>query len=247
MPLRSRNAFTIVEVLVAVAIIAVIMSLIAPSISAARRSGIDVASLANLRTHAQVATLYAGDYRDFAPFIADPDATQSVIRGGGTTVIIEYFDSGWAWAFALTDEYYGVGLQSALTEQEWGVFAIPRSMGPTYRYSPNFVTRPAFWNEHTRAAGQLGPTRLGDVRSPDAKAIFIEWDLERSLPWWTQDTIGHPHRFGFGFVDGSARRPDPGTLVRPYPRGEGTAHGAQFSLGIVGLHTVDGVLGRDVQ
>lgn len=118
---------------------------------------------------------------------------------------------------------------------------------PVYQYSPTMISRPQFWNDATRAEGQLRAVRLSEIRYPAAKAVFVEWDPERGLPIWTMETMVRNERWAFALVDGSARRFDRAGLVRPYPRGEGTSHGARFSFGIVGMHTVDGVQGRDVR
>lgn len=236
------RAFTLIEVLVGIAVVAALTAILLPAVGSARRAAADTASLVNLRSHAQVVTMYSGDYRDYAPFFADPHATFSVVRGGGVTITFEYFSSSEVWMYALTDQYYELGLRDGL-----GIFARAGPETIAYQYSPTFIARPQFWNVNTRAAGQLGPTRLPNVRSPSAKAVYLEWDIARGLPIWVREEPNRRANWGFGFVDGSARRHEASELVKPYPRGEGTGNGARFSYGIVGMHTVDGILGRDVR
>lgn len=50
-----------------------------------------------------------------------------------------------------------------------------------------------------------------------------------------------------GLVDGSANRFHTRDLVPPYPFGDGREHGSYLPIGIFGLHTVNGWLGRDVR
>lgn len=236
------GGFTLVEILVSIAVVATLTAILLPAMGAFRRAAVDTTSLANLRSHAQILTVYANNSHDSAPFFADPDATYSVVRGGGRTIVFEYFGSSEVWMYALADQYYEFSLLDGL-----GIFARPGPDSIAYQYSPSFIARPPFWNADTRGVGQLGPTRLVNVRSPSSKAVFLEWDIARGLPIWVGTEAHRTANWGFAFVDGSARRHGASALVRPYPQGEGTEYGARFSYGIVGMHTLDGVLGRDVK
>lgn len=240
--MKRTRAFTLLETVLVAAILGLLASLLLPAIAGVRRAAVDAASLANLNTHARTVTIYSGDFRDFAPYFADPNATYSVVRGAGRTIVFEYFGSSEVWPYALVDRYYGIGIG-----EDRSVFARRGEGVPVYQYSPTFIARPAFWNEATRGVNQLGPVRVTQVQSPSSKAIFLEWDPDRRLPIWTMDEMPRHERWAFAFTDGSARRHGPDTLVKPYPRGEGTEHGARFNFGIVGMHTVDGVLGRDTR
>lgn len=237
---RRRSGITIIELLVVLAVLAVLTAVTVPVVSRAMRSSRDGASLLQLKTHATVLSQYAMDHRGLAPFIADPDATYSVVRGGGITMEFEFFDSSEAWVVALVDEYYGIGLQGG-----WEVFAYPGPNAGLYQYSPSYIASPRFWNERTRARGQLGPNRVAGVRYPSAKACFLELEMRRGFPLWGAGGLIGREEWAFGFTDGSARRPPPSDLIRPYPRGEGD--GGRFSVGVVGMHTLDGILGRDVK
>lgn len=241
-PARSRHAVTLIETIVVIGIVAVLMALLVPALGGARLAAANNASLRNLKTHAQVASLYAGDFRDMAPFIADPDATYTVARGGGITMEFEFFESSEAWVVALVDRYYQIGIADS-----WEVFAYPGPEPGLYQYSPSFIAKPAFWNMRTRADNQLGPNRLASVASPSAKTIFLEFNPRVGFPVWTVTGVEQQTRWGMSFVDGSARRIDSASLTEPVRAGEGTAHGFRFNVGVCGMHTVDGVLGRDVR
>tara|TARA_R110002111_G_scaffold223323_1_gene285289 strand:- start:2597 stop:3355 length:759 start_codon:yes stop_codon:yes gene_type:complete len=249
---QRKSGYTLIELLVVIAVIAVIAVLIGilvPTLRHVRRSSQDGVSLANMRTHTQAVHLYAGDFRDYAPFFADPDATYSVARGGGLTVTFEYFESVEMWVVALVDRYYGLGFGTNQWDEhiDWSLFARPGVDGYLYQYSPTFLARPQYWNEDTRAEGQLGPIRMSMVRYASSKSVFIELDQQRSFPIWGSSGLAGDRGWAFSFVDGSASRPSADRLVQPYHRGEGTAHGGRFNIGVVGLHTEDGVLGRDVE
>ncbi len=246
---RRESGYTLIELFVVIVVIAVLIGILVPTLKHVRRSSQDAVSLANMRSHTQVMHLYAGDFRDFAPFFADPNATYSVARGGGLTVTFEYFGSVEMWVVALVDRYYGLGFGTNQWDEniEWSVFARPGVDGHLYQYSPTFLARPQYWNENTRAEGQLGAIRMSMVRYASSKALLLELDEQRSFPVWGSRGLLGDRGWGFSFVDGSARRPSADRLVQPYHRGEGSAHGGRFNIGVVGMHTEDGVLGRDVE
>lgn len=64
---RSRKAFTLVELLVVIGIIAVLIALLLPVLSRAREQARRTKCLANLRTLGQAMFLYANNYKDRLP------------------------------------------------------------------------------------------------------------------------------------------------------------------------------------
>ena len=70
---RSRQAFTLIEVLVVVAILALLVSSLLPSLSRARMQSASVACNSNLRQQLVAAQFYAGMYRDRLPVAKNYD------------------------------------------------------------------------------------------------------------------------------------------------------------------------------
>ena len=69
---RTWRAFTLIESLVTVAVIGVLVSLVMVGVASARSRARAAASLSNLRTHAQVMSAYAGDWKDCWPLFTEP-------------------------------------------------------------------------------------------------------------------------------------------------------------------------------
>ena len=65
--MRKRNGFTLVELLVVIGIIALLISILLPSLSKARESAQRVACLTNLRSTMQMMHLYAADNKGQIP------------------------------------------------------------------------------------------------------------------------------------------------------------------------------------
>lgn len=66
---RSIGAFTLVELLVVIGVIAVLVSLLLPALSQARRAAVDVACKSNLRQLGNMMHAYASENRGFLPGI----------------------------------------------------------------------------------------------------------------------------------------------------------------------------------
>jgi prepilin-type N-terminal cleavage/methylation domain-containing protein/prepilin-type processing-associated H-X9-DG protein len=87
--MRKRNGFTLVELLVVIGIIALLISILLPSLNRARESAQRVACLSNLRSTMQMMHLYAADNKGQIPLGCHSDRYQEsyyITIGSGSTL-----------------------------------------------------------------------------------------------------------------------------------------------------------------
>lgn len=237
----ARSGFTLLETLLGIALIALLISLMAPHLAGVRDRARGISSLGQLRSHGQVLQLYSSNYRGYYPIYTTPDGPTK-IKGADREFVAEYFFERFLWDFALADEYYD------------GSIGHPSFFPPGYKYagSPyvftvSYMAVPDFWNQSTRT----GPEQWRGVPAdrtlwPSAKGIlvshaaaYVDYALLDFQPDTPQETA---------FADGSARTIRHGDFVRPIGTGEGRWPGrTTVPFGLPVIHTLDGALGRDVR
>lgn len=244
-PATSRG-FTLIETIVVLVLVALLVSLLMPSLSKLRAFGSSARALSDLRSHAQIASVYSSDFRGMFPCIADPAYTTTILTIPDDKVAVEYFDQRLFWYFGLAPGYYGGNYRSS------SFFAPSQSgyvPGHAYDYSISLVARPEFWNSTTRMEfGQFAATRVDEVLYPSAKSIYLNlWES-----YWGRANFSDRNAKGFpvesSFCDGSASAVMVEQFTSPMPSGEGPLSSpyARVHLGLIGVHTINGVRGRDV-
>lgn len=243
---RRGDGFTLIEALVALSAVVILLTLTLPSLRSSRSSAAQAGSLANLRQHLAVFSLYNADFDMHMPYYTHPERPVRLECQGGYGWV-DYFSGYAEWNVALGDIYYeghktlACFFPPGYLEAEAPSIAAP-CMTP-YFYSSTYLADPAYWTyDRRQGPEQWRATRISEVLHPSKKAVLFE-----SWPYFASITI-HPWRDrpGIGFADGSVRR-YPRNSIRPgHWYGTGVIPGTSMVHDFPTMHTIEGVHGRDV-
>lgn len=248
----TRAGFTLIETLATIALIAILVSLLLPSLSSVRDLSKNTRATSDLRQHATIVSLYTDDWDGNLPFFADPFATQTVVRTSQVTVAFQYFSSHIFWPYPLMDTYYrGVTIGD-------DVFRSPFLDDTTvfdtaYYYTCSAIASPAYWDENSRSGmTQLKPNKLSSVRYPSAKGLM---SIDPWLFVWQTNTIvtaenNAQFKTMIADMSGAVHSIPVGKLQETVNTGDGgtTAELGGHRLGAYpsAMHTRHGILGRDL-
>lgn len=241
----TRRGFTILEVCVTLAVVAVVISLIAPAISGVRLRGRATTALADLQAVAQGAAMYVHTQRDVFPYAGRAGDPFSPVIVNGVASPQEYLYAHAAFVPNLVRAYVDRGLVlsfvgESMTPEE--VTALVDAPAPIARFwfTQATATDPTFWSLGGPSHLSLArATRDSEVRFPSQKVFFHSLGLD---PTTGQRAI-RQHRFrgvAWAMMDASAR-----TL----PRAQDMTPSFSRPWGIVplrGIATEHGLHGTDV-
>ncbi len=249
-----RGGFTLLELLLVIALVGILVTLLLPTLGLTRDRAMQTKAMSDLRQHATVMGMYAGDWDDLFPFFAIPGASETVIRTERYTESFSYFDSHSFWPVALVDRYYpGTAVDDEVFQSPYARQTSWSAWG-AYAYSCSMIAAPDYWDQSTREGiHQLRPNWVSSVRYPGSKAL-LSFD-----PWrWSWPARQVLTREGvvdrttlIATVSGGVDRTTVGELGETIQTGDGH----DPALGFVshrqgwtpsGMHTLRGVEGRDL-
>lgn len=117
--MRKLLAFTIVELLVVISIIALLIALLLPALASARQQGLSVDCLANLRSQGQMLFEYANTYEGAIPFGWDMGGTNDDWGTNAWNTLL-FCDNQGISATSLSAVWYGQS--SVITEAQYEAY-----------------------------------------------------------------------------------------------------------------------------
>jgi len=212
--MNSRTAFTVVELLVVVAIIMVLLALLAPAIDKALQSTEKVRCAANVQAHYVSVYQYAADQRKQLPPLNDDDGHNQ--QAGSWSRIFRYNVAGKEWwnlGYLWRGRYLPAGQG----------FYCPGQQHPAFRYqdyaSPTFPSYNTTWDSPATLATGSTAVRLSYNFNPIAISLtnrthrYRRFDQLDSYAITTVDLVegvtadglglGHPELGGFNVGRGN--------------------------------------------
>ncbi|MGQ0629257.1 MAG: prepilin-type N-terminal cleavage/methylation domain-containing protein [Phycisphaerales bacterium] len=204
------RAFTLVEVLVTLTVLAVLVALALPSIGASAFRARETRSAANMRQAMIALSAYAADHRDAWPYLQSPGRFDGPVTVLGKPVAFSYFAAGRTlWASVLVPTYFadGAGLSLAPLDRvrarniEDAIH--PDAVRSSIELSACAFARPEWFAPHTLVPAEtlLAPTHHADVAFPSRKGVL----LESGLPPPADEPFGVPSALLCGRADGSVK------------------------------------------
>lgn len=185
--------FTVLELLVAIAIIGVLIAISAPAIGAARTRARSIVCLSNLRQFGAIMTIYAAAHADSYPFAPAGTLLSQDPDGAGIGLASpSHWTLSQQWPSLFQDvapwrEFYPTWICPAAPRvrgSPWRSAIISEPGGTSYEYCYPFFARPENWApvRPDPSVELLAPVRLGEVFFPSAKLLAFDFELAHLLP-----------------------------------------------------------------
>ena len=246
--LTIRPGFTMIELLVSISIIAVLLSIVLPTLTNARTATKQLQSVVNLRSLGVTLSLYIADHNERYPFYYVGDPIHMVppdldTTGGAQLSPVWQLDKMWPVLMHDTApwEEHLASWYSPGREHLGPPMTIPLVVGfgtgpVSYHYSNSFIASPRVWNGLGDATDDdIGPVNATAVGHPSAKVVMFDYDrayITRSANARDPRPLLFADGSASARLDSEATEPVPNVLNVPeFPR---RYH-----------DTPDGVLGRD--
>ena len=195
---RLRRAWTLIEMLAAIAIVGVMAGILLPALSKSVSNARSVACVAAIKSYAQATHAYAADSKDFPPSatVVSPNGqlvwvsdfpTVRLPSPGGGQVQVRYPHQGWFSAYMLLDTGY-LPFPAALCPTQKPQASLAGSPIVNGRFDeasrPNYAIPEVFYlNPRVYHAGVAWPNpaaalqsqRLTNVRHPASKVMIFEY------------------------------------------------------------------------
>ena len=200
---HARRGFTLIEVLVVIAIIAILAGMLLPALGRAREAAKRSACLSNLRQIGMGWTLYMGDWGRF------PSDENNPVLGstfGGATGN----DAALGGAFPASQRILNSYVQPGASGSSFEVFRCPSDDG--FEDAPRVPVYERFGTSYMYNDDELAGVKLGEITTAPARLCLAGdagWFVTLN-PWWPDwarhwHTAGGSSSFNILFYDGHAQ------------------------------------------
>jgi prepilin-type N-terminal cleavage/methylation domain-containing protein len=202
---RIRRAFTLVELLVVIGIIAILVSVLLPALSRARAAANETQCMSNQRQIAMALMMYQNEQKGFFPAFIQPMRSLAdmpvyifqMLPGVYMKESPKHFICpvddlkrlDWAGDRGPWPRYFNTNIQDVYYSYAYNV-DLPKRQLPVYR-----TTVPPI---QSLQAGNFNPVWYRGIRVPPHTAAFFETGNGASLSWGTWSTAPHYYRFDHG-------------------------------------------------
>ncbi len=191
--MRSRGAFTLIEMLIVIAIVTILLGVMLPSLAGARSAARGAACTSNQRQMLIAWTLYANANRDRAMPLGDERSNQRLVYWWGSLELTSTdsttpkIDASRGFLMPYLDTALHAKSPLECAAQAWGTYrAQPMSLSPaqptsTYGYNGYFLA-PASTPGWNRDIAAQRWKRLSDLAHPNSLFVFADTMLPGSTP-----------------------------------------------------------------
>jgi prepilin-type N-terminal cleavage/methylation domain-containing protein len=184
--MNAKRAFSLVEVLVVIAIIALLAALLLPALRGAKESGKRTMCAGNLKQVGMAIRLYADDWSDSLPVLPDPNPYPNGV--GAYYKQLVKSNVGLMGPASPDEKVFICPSDPSLWTQQWHAFTSYTFNG--YELGPGAIPR---------ITGQ----KMGAIRSPDKAVLAGEWPAFFGGAWHPLVGQDHPDSQNvLTFVDG---------------------------------------------
>lgn len=190
---REDHAFTLIEVLVSIGVIALLLAIALPALNKARQRARDVAGLSDMRQTGIVLERYTARYEGWLPFAGrQPTFYTSPYVENGSSVSTGYWDLTIYWSslfheVAPWEQWFHLWTfpdPRRPDVQPWAIDGLdgsPFFNGVTsLQYCRSLFARPEVWGEGgtiENVDSVLRPVRMSEIRYPSSKVSLYDAEL----------------------------------------------------------------------